>query len=273
MRYGDNLDPSACRRFALSVLGLDRLALLRDPALCVSDAQVQSLEAAFAQLAQGISPARILGHREFWSLDFEITPDTLEPRPETEILVEQAVTLLTERPGATLVDLGTGSGCILLSILSDCPQASGMGLDLSPGAIETAQRNAARLGLADRAHFQVSDWFAALSQQTPRPQFDLLVSNPPYIASAVVDGLPKIVRDGDPRLALEGGTDGLDAYRVLATQGLDYLRPGGAMLLEIGFDQEDSVAEVFQRAGWRPAACRRDLAGLPRTWLMYAGGV
>ncbi len=270
---GHGLDSRARTGFALSLLGLDRLALLREPGLCVSEEQAQNLEAAFAKLAQGMSPARILGRREFWSLDFEITPDTLEPRPETEILVEQAVALLADRPGARLADLGTGSGCILLSILSECPQATGLGLDLAPGAVETALRNARRLGLADRASFLVSDWFTALDQQNGRPRFDLLASNPPYIASAVVDGLPKIVRDQDPRLALEGGRDGLAAYRILATQGQDYLVPGGAMVMEIGFDQEASVAALFAQAGWRPGVCTRDLAGMPRTWVMHAGGV
>jgi release factor glutamine methyltransferase len=267
------LDARARTSFALSFLGLDRLALLRTPELRISQAKGQALTDALAKLAQGHSPARLLGRREFWSLDFDLSPDTLEPRPETEMLVEQALAFLAGRCAPKLADLGTGTGCILLSILHDCPSATGLGLDLSPGAVATAAGNAERLGLSRRARFQVSDWFAALGAQDPRSRFDLLVSNPPYIASAVVDGLPKIVRDQDPRLALEGGADGLEAYRILAAEGQDYLAPDGAILLEIGYDQQDSVGALFQAAGWRDGICKRDLAGQPRTWLWHAGGI
>lgn len=268
-----DLDDGARIGFALQFLGLDRLALLRDPDLCLNAEQAQALTTALADLAQGASPARLLGKREFWSLSFELSPATLEPRPETELLVEQALALVADRSAPQIADLGTGSGCILLSILHDCPKASGLGLDRAVGAVATAERNAERLGLADRAQFLVSDWFTALTALDPQPRFDLLVSNPPYIATSVVDNLPTIVRDQDPRMALEGGADGLDAYRVLATRGRDFLKPDGALLMEIGFDQEDSVAALFQIAGWRLGHCSRDLAGLPRTWLMHASGV
>lgn len=267
---GIGLDAPALSAFAFSLLGLDRLTLVRDPNFSLSPQQADVLAAALDALRQGRSPARILGRREFWSLAFDLSEATLEPRPETELLVELALEVLADQKAPKLADLGTGTGCILLSILHERPDATGWGLDLSAEALTTARANAERLGLSERARFLQSDWFEALAAE---PRFDLLVSNPPYIARAVVEGLPSIVRDQDPRLALEGGEDGLAAYRILAREGQRFLRPGGAMLLEIGYDQEESVGALFKDQGWRDGQCRCDLAGQPRSWLWYASGV
>lgn len=264
------LDSRALTAFVFSLLGLDRLALVREPDLRLSEQQARILRDALEALKMGRSPARILGRREFWSLEFELSEATLEPRPETELLVELALEELQALDAPLIADLGTGSGCILLSILSERTDASGWGLDLSAEALVTAEANAERLGLARRARFVQSNWFSALATGQ---RFDLLVSNPPYISRSVVDGLPAIVRDQDPRLALEGGEDGLEAYRILAREAAAYLRPGGAIILEIGYDQQDSVGALFEAEGWRDGRCYRDLAGQPRSWLWRAGGV
>ncbi len=264
------LDAPALSAFVFSLLGLDRLTLVRDPDFRLSSEQEKALNQALDALQQGRSPARILGRREFWSLEFEVSDATLEPRPETELLVELALAVLGDQQAPRIADLGTGTGCILLSILSERPDAQGWGLDVSAQALATAKHNADHLGLSARAQFLQSDWFEALPSA---PGFDLLVSNPPYITSAVVEGLPPIVRDQDPRLALEGGEDGLDAYRILACQGQSFLKPGGAIILEIGFDQQESVGALFREQGWQRGQCHHDLAGQPRSWLWFAGGV
>ncbi|KMO27620.1 SAM-dependent methyltransferase, partial [Methylobacterium tarhaniae] len=167
--------------------------------------------------------ARIIGAWEFWGLPFGLSSDTLVPRPDTETLVEAALGLgLGPDAPHRLADLGTGSGCILVALLTEWPQAVGLGIDRSPGACVTARANAARNGVADRAAFAVGDWASALSGP-----FDVVVANPPYIASEVIAGLSGEVRDHDPRLALDGGADGLDAYRTILAQVPRLLAPGG----------------------------------------------
>lgn len=208
--------------------------------------------------------ARILGHKEFWSLDFALSPDTLVPRPETETVVSAALELVHAmgeplRP-LRIADIGTGSGAILLALLSELPEATGVGADISPGALRMATTNAEALGLAARATFVVSDYCEKLEGF-----FDLIVSNPPYIARGELAGLPREVRDYDPRRALDGGSDGLVAYRALAHGLPPLLAEGGGFALETGHAQADAVAELMQSAGLQPIRPHKtDLAGIPR---------
>ena len=204
--------------------------------------------------------SRILGVREFWGLEFALSPDTLDPRPETETVVEAVLARLVERdrPYAVL-DLGTGSGCLLLALLSEFREASGIGVDRSLGAITTARRNVERLGVGARARFAVGDWTSAL-----RGSFDAIVANPPYVESAEMMRLPREVRDYDPALALDGGPDGLDAYRAIAADLPRLLAPGGLFACEIGVGQNEAVAGIIEASGLVIDAIVPDLAGIAR---------
>ena len=205
--------------------------------------------------------ARLTGRREFWSLDFTLAPDTLVPRPDTETLVEAALAAFPDRDAPLRVlDLGTGSGAILAAILSERPNAFGVGVDLSEGAARQARANLVSFGLGARAVIIVGRWGEAL-----QGRLDLVVSNPPYITSADIDGLETEVREHDPRLALDGGTDGLEAYRAIASALPDLLNPGGITILELGAGQEADVAALLMANGLPPdGPARPDLAGIAR---------
>lgn len=199
--------------------------------------------------------AQITGRRLFWNLPFRVTRDTLDPRPDTEALVAEALT----RPFLKLLDLGTGTGCILLSCLKGMPMARGLGVDVSDAALAVAEANARDLGLADRARFQRSDWFAGVSGA-----YDLIVSNPPYIAADEMAGLAPEVRDWEPHLALTPGGDGLDAYRAITRGAGARLMPGGRLLVEIGPTQGTAVAALFTAAGFRDVRVLPDMDGRDR---------
>ena len=234
-------------------LGADRLTLhLHDT---MTTAQAAAFEAALAARAARQPVAQITGRRLFWGLSFQVTRDTLDPRPETETLVAEALT----RPFLKVLDLGTGTGCILLSCLKGMPMARGVGVDVSPAALAVAKGNARDLGLADRARLQFSDWFAAVDGA-----FDLIVSNPPYIAAAEMPDLSPEVRDWEPHLALTPGGDGLDAYRVIAQGAGARLIPGGRILLEIGPTQGQAVAGLLQAAGLKGVRVLPDMDGRDR---------
>ncbi len=204
------------------------------------------------------SVARIAGRRGFWTVDLEVSKAVLEPRPDSETLIEAALAHLGPRRNDRLkiLDLGTGSGALLLSLLYECPQAFGVGVDLSLEAVRTAQRNAVKNNLATRAGFVCADWLGALSGT-----FDLMVANPPYIRSAEFAGLEDEVRLYDPHLALDGGLDGLDAYRALAANAANNLEKNGLFLLEVGYDQSKAVAELFEHFPFRLRDVAHDLAG------------
>ena len=204
--------------------------------------------------------SRIIGRREFWSLELLISEAVLDPRPDSEAVVEAALGAVKDR-GAPLrvLDLGTGSGCLLLALLHELRAARGVGTDRSPAAAALAAANARRLGLGHRAAFLVSDWAAALAAT-----FDLIVANPPYISSADLDALEPEVRLHDPRPALDGGADGIDAYRRLAPRLATLLAPAGVAALEISADQADSVGELLAAEALRVDALGRDLSGSPR---------
>ena len=220
-----------------------------------------TLRSALARRVAGEPVARILGRREFWGLEFTLAPETLAPRPDTETVVEAAIALIPKDIVAPrLLDLGTGSGCILLALLSELPGAYGVGVDLSPGAAAAARANARALGLADRAGFFAGRWADALGGD-----FDLVVSNPPYIESGDIAGLEREVRLHDPALALDGGPDGLDAYREIVMALPRQLRPEGVAVLEHGVGQGDAVAALARAAGLQVVEMRNDLSGRSRT--------
>lgn len=194
--------------------------------------------------------SQIIGRRAFWRHDFEVTGDVLDPRPDTETLVEAAL----QRGFSRVLDLGTGSGCILLSLLADRPRALGVGTDLSDAALKVATRNASRLGVGDRAAFLQSNWFSAVEGG-----FDLIVSNPPYIAQGEMADLQPEVRDHEPHMALTDGGDGLGAYRAIAAGARAHMVPQGRLLLEIGPTQGGAVSAILADAGFRVLDVLRDL--------------
>ena len=213
------------------------------------------LELALGARAAHQPIAQITGQRLFWGRSFAVSRDTLDPRPETELLVQTALA----QPFETVLDLGTGTGCILLSLLADRPEAQGVGCDISVAALAVAARNAQSLGLQSRASFQLSDWFSAL-----QGQFDLIVSNPPYIAAAEMADLARDVRDWEPHLALTPGGDGLDSYRAIAAGARGHLAPGGRLLLEIGPTQGAAVMDLLARAGLMDLRILPDFDGRDR---------
>ena len=204
---------------------------------------------------------RILGEREFYGRPLRLGAATLVPRPETEALVDIGIEILAGLPSPRLLDLGTGTGCIAISLLAELPRASGVAVDLSADAIEVARQNAERHAVADRIDFRRGSWFEPLA---PKERFDLIVSNPPYIESAEIDRLDIEVREHDPLLALDGGPDGLAAYRSIAQSAARFLVPGGALLFEIGWNQAEPVSDLLAAHGFGDIVVRRDLAGHER---------
>lgn len=205
--------------------------------------------------------SRILGVREFRGLDFQLGPETLDPRLDTEVLVEAALVALAPLPAPRLLDIGTGTGAILLALLHALPQATGIGIDISPAAVGTAQQNAARLGQSARAGFLAGDLFAPLA---PGERFDAILSNPPYIPSAVLPTLDPEVRLHDPARALDGGADGLDFYRRIVAAAANHLVPGGWLGFEVGIGQAEAVAALMQAAGYCGFSLHPDLSGIAR---------
>ncbi len=246
-----------------AALGLELTGLVTRSATKLSRDDAARL-AAFADRRLGGEPiARIVGEREFWGLRFKLSPDTLVPRPDTETVVAAALDFArTMSPNKSLriADIGTGSGAILLALLSEIPHASGIGTDIAPAALVTARQNAEALGVSDRAEFVLSDYFATVSGR-----FDIIVSNPPYVRSADIESLSREVRNHEPRRALDGGADGLEAYRALCARSSGHLEPGGALIVEVGHDQADDVARLMEASDLnvvKPFRC--DLAGIPR---------
>ena len=207
----------------------------------------------------GEPESRILGEREFWGLTFAVTAATLDPRPDSETLIETALTLLRNVSAPRILDLGTGTGCLLLALLHERADATGMGVDLSPEALGVASANAARLGLAPRASFHAGNWTERLDEK-----FDLVISNPPYIRHDDIAMLEVEVREHDPMLALDGGADGLDAYRALARLLPDFLTQAGHAVIELGAGQADEVTSLFEMAGSSVLRVVPDLGNVPR---------
>jgi release factor glutamine methyltransferase len=248
------------RILAAAAFGLTREGMLMDPHYPV-DALAQARFRSMIDRRCAREPvARIIGSREFRSLDFRLGTETLEPRPDSETLVEVAVSYGRAMPDAARVlDLGTGTGCLILSVLNELPDATGIGTDISPGAVKTASRNAECLGLADRVGFVLADWTDGIAGP-----FDLVLSNPPYITTAEIAGLAPEVALYDPLSALDGGNDGLDAYRALARRIGALLSPSGVVVLEIGAGQQDDVTAIFEGRGFTLVGTRKDLGGHAR---------
>lgn len=235
------------------------------PDRLLSEKERAQADAYILRRAKGEPPARILGVREFWSLPFRLGPETLEPRPDTEIIVETA---LEHAPNRTprVLDLGTGSGCILLAVLHELPGATGIGIDSSLGAVRVAQQNAALLGLADRAAFAVGDWGAALAPGAA----DLIVSNPPYVATVDGPSPDAATATYDPDQALYGGADGLDAYKMILPSLPGLLSSAGIVVFEIGVEQAPAVTRIAADAGLDCIGMQADLAQIPRALIFRA---
>jgi release factor glutamine methyltransferase len=249
------------RLFAEVAFGLDRLTLVtreRDPA---PPEALKKLQDFAARRLRGEPVVRILGEKEFYGLSFTLSAATLVPRPETEMLVVRGLEVLEGRHHKTILDLGTGTGCVVISLLTESPSAQAVAVDLSPEAIVTAQYNADKHGVSKRLDIRKGSWFAPLE---PGQVFDLIVSNPPYIEHDAMAGLAVEVREHDPALALDGGKDGLDAYRAILADANIWLKPDGVVLCEIGSTQGLAVTSLFFKAGLRDVVVHKDLAGLDR---------
>ena len=251
------------RLLVCAALGIDHVALVRDPDVALGERAAQVT--AFAQRRLAREPvSRILGRREFWGLRLDVTPDVLDPRADSETLVEAALAALPDRAAPLrFLDLGTGSGALLCALLHEYPNASGVGTDLSPAGCAVAAANLATLGLAGRGEIVCGDWGAGLEER-----FDLVVSNPPYIESAAVATLALEVRAHDPRLSLDGGGDGLDCYRAILRQLPRVLAPSGRAVLEAGAGQAEAIKALAEAQGFDIAKIRHDFGGTARALVM-----
>jgi release factor glutamine methyltransferase len=248
------------RQLVAGALGLSATELLMHPESAIGRSETARLLGFARRLTRGEPLSRVLGRREFWGLDFTLSDETLDPRPESETIVEAVLVRVSDRASSLrLLDLGSGTGCLLLALLSELRAATGFGVDLSKGAVATACRNAQALGLAGRARFFVGDWGSALARG-----FDVVVTNPPYIATAALAELPREVNAYDPRRALDGGEDGLGAYRNIVAHLPTLLAPFAIFVAEVGQHQAGAVAMLLERCGLYVEAIERDLAGVER---------
>ncbi len=237
-----------------------RADIVSDPYRALTPEQEATLEDYLSRREHREPVSHILGRKGFWKIMLNVTPDVLTPRPDTETVVEWVLRDFPEPAAWSVLDLGVGSGAIILSILAERPAARGLGIDVSEEALAVARENAANLGLAGRLALLRGDWTEGLSEAS----FDLVVSNPPYIASDVIETLEPEVRDHEPRVALEGGADGLMHYRRLAPEILRVLKPGGRFAVEIGYDQKTAVEALFREAGAAEVQTLRDLGDRDR---------
>jgi release factor glutamine methyltransferase len=241
-------------------LGIEPAAILGWPERVVQPELAAAAEALIARRVDGEPVSRLRGKREFWSLDFALSPDTLDPRADSETLIAAALADIPDRAAALrVVDFGTGTGCLLLALLSELPKATGLGIDISAGAVAAAQGNAAALGLAGRAEFRIGGWAARIDGPA-----DVILANPPYIPRSEIGRLPAEVLAFDPRAALDGGPDGLSAYRPLGAAIRGLLGQAGKAYIEIGAGQGLQVVRVLGEAGLTVTAVCRDLAGIER---------
>ena len=255
------------RLLARVALGLDTGGLFKRRGGAVTEAEAAALDRVVARRAGREPFARIVGEKEFWSLAFRLVPETLIPRPESETLIETALAHVSDRAAAARVlDLGTGSGCLLLALLSELPRATGLGVDMSAAALACAGANAQRLGLAGRAAWRQGDWTAGLDER-----FDVVLANPPYVAEGDWPALAPEVRDHDPKPALVAGEDGLAAYAIIVPALAGVLAPTGFACLEIGAGQRAALARMADASGLRVIEVRRDLAGIERCVVLAKG--
>lgn len=256
---------SEARRLLAHVMGLDEAQVFAGPDQELDDMTAEAFRICVNQRAAGKPFAYITGEREFWSMPLGVSPATLIPRPDSETVIELVIALYKDlaEPGHIL-DMGTGSGCLLLALLTTFADAKGVGLDISDAALTVAKRNADALGFSDRAAFVCRSW-----QDRVRGRFDLIVSNPPYIPSADIANLHKSVRDYEPHLALDGGANGLDAYHYIIAASADVLRSDGVLALEVGIGQAEQVSEIAVQCGFAPYRVGHDLSGIARALSFY----
>ena len=248
------------RRLLAAALGLSAAELFAHPETALAPAQEGRVSQILRRVARREPLSRIIGKREFWGLEFLLSEDTLDPRPDSETLIEAVLSRLADRTrDYRFLDLGTGTGCLLLALLSEFPGAIGVGIDIAAGAVRTARNNAALLGFGERAQFLVGDWVAAVAGR-----FDAVVANPPYIPTSAIPALMPEVRDYDPHRALDGGTDGFAAYDQIAADLPRLLVPDGLAVLEMGAGQADRVAAILRQKGLRVEGFTSDLGGVPR---------
>jgi release factor glutamine methyltransferase len=251
--------PRDARLLLAHALGIEPVEVILRETDAVDPAQLTQFETLVQRRLAGEPVSRIRGCREFYGRKFAVTPAVLDPRPETELLVSEGMTRLNE--GGRVLDLGTGTGCILLSVLAERPDASGVGVDISPAALDVARANAAALGV-ERASFMLGSWDAVIG--AGEGGFDLVLSNPPYVSHAEFDVLAKDVREYDPKLALVGGGDGLDPYREILAIVDRLVKPGGSIGFEFGWRHGEEVRSLMEGAGLTGVILFRDLAGTPR---------
>ena len=235
--------------------GASRMDILTDPYRVVSADQLSALAGFVERRLKREPVSRILGRKGFWKIMLNVTPDVLSPRPDTETILDIATLAFARNQPFTMIDLGTGSGAILLAVLAERTAATGVGTDISSEALAVAKENAANLDLEGRASFLRTEWATGFADHS----FDFVASNPPYIPSGDIAGLDPEVKDHDPILALDGGPDGLQAYRDLAPEIMRILKPGGTFAIEIGFDQGPQVKALFEEAGFGNVIVVKDL--------------
>jgi release factor glutamine methyltransferase len=256
--------PEADARALLGhALHLTRAQLLSQSDRLLESREVDSVSALTARRKNREPVSRIIGVRNFWTLTLQVTPDVLDPRPDTETVVEEALDFVTRnkrrQDALKILDIGTGSGALLLALLSELPHATGVATDISPTALAVARANAERNALSARCDFILSNIADGASGL-----FDIIVSNPPYIRHDEIATLEPEVRDYDPQIALNGGADGLEAYRAISEQAERLLAPGGMLFVELGATQKNDVSALFTKAGLKVISTRADLAGIPR---------
>lgn len=249
------------------LLGRDRSFILSHAEDALAAEHVKLFRRYLERRAEGEPLQYITGHQEFFGLDFEVNRNVLIPRPETELLIEETLKLFPAVNDAlSICDVGTGSGCIAITLVRELPQSRAVAIDISPAALAVARRNAERHSVSDRLEFLVSDCFSALDVRDRRHSaFDLIVSNPPYVRNGAMAGLQREVRDFEPHSALVAGEDGLAVIRGLLLDAGSFLKPDGFLLFEIGFDQAAVVEKLIDRRVWRLLAIHPDLQGIPRT--------
>ncbi len=230
--------------------------LIASPEQVVEEAIVDQITSDIEKHRAGLPLSRLYGEREFWGMSFQLVEATLDPRPDTETLIEAVVKRYRAAPPKRILDLGTGTGCILVSLLSEFPEATGLGVDLSEQAVETAKLNAEKNHVGDRAVFSQGNWTESIHES-----FDLIVSNPPYIRANVIQNLDESVKKHDPILALEGGEDGLQAYKEIFSDLFRVLKPSGRAFFEIGFDQEESTRRLSEESRFSVISTYADLSG------------
>lgn len=250
------LDARLLLNHALGVKAEERL----EEDVVLPQSKIEVFNSYIARRAQGEPTSRIIGRRDFWQSTFKLKPNVFDPRPETELIVE--IALGDEQEHRKILDLGTGTGSIVLSILAERSQWRGVGLDISPAAVCLAQENASALGLSHRVHFICANWLWDFSGA-----FDIITCNPPYIEAGQIKTLAKEVKDHDPHQALSGGADGLEAYRALARLTPNLLKQGGKLLLELGAGQAEAVRALFEARAWHKSL-HKDLAAIDRVLLL-----